>query len=173
MYLRRHHHSSLWNYFHLDLFPTVHQMVWAASTQLVSHFSKIRHGSRFFSKHITIFSIQQINEQPHRRCSFCPKFSASTPILPQHSSTNGNSTLLVDTNSLPTPTSGRRGRRETSPSPPLPPASSNPYQRPRTHTYASHFLSTLSIAPSPWPALLSCNNEFFLNQNVSSLSAFD
>ena len=25
MFLRRHNHSSLWNYFQLDLFPTVHQ----------------------------------------------------------------------------------------------------------------------------------------------------
>ena len=56
--------------------------------------------------------------------------------------------LHVDTNSLPTPTRGRRRRREPSPSPPLSPASSTPGQRPCTHTYASHFLSTL---PSPLP----------------------
>ena len=41
MYLQRHNHLSLWDYFQLDLFPTVHQMVWAASTQLVSHCSQI------------------------------------------------------------------------------------------------------------------------------------
>ena len=27
MYFRRHNHSYLWNYFQLDLFPTVHQMI--------------------------------------------------------------------------------------------------------------------------------------------------
>ena len=27
MYLRKHNHSYLWNYFQLDLFPTVDQMV--------------------------------------------------------------------------------------------------------------------------------------------------
>ena len=76
--------------------------------------------------------------------------------------------LHVDTNSLPTPTRGRRRRREPSPSPPLSPASSTPHQRPRTHTYASHFLSTLTIAPSPWPALLLCNNEFSINQKFEA-----
>ena len=54
--------------------------------------------------------------------------------------------LHLNTNSLPTLTRGRRRRREPSPSPPLPPASSTPHQRPRTHTYASQFLSTLTIA---------------------------
>ena len=62
---------------------------------------------------------------------------------------NNLQSLNVDTNSLPTPTRGRRRRREPSPSPPLSPTSSTPHQRPRTHTYASHFLSTLTIAPSP------------------------
>ena len=57
--------------------------------------------------------------------------------------------LHLDTNSLPTPTRGRRRRREPSPSPPLSPASSTPHQRPRTQTYASHFLSTLTIVPPP------------------------
>ena len=56
--------------------------------------------------------------------------------------------LHVDTNSLPTPTRGCRRRQEPSPSPPLPPSSSTPNHRPRTHKYASHFLSTLTIAPS-------------------------
>ena len=77
---------------------------------------------------------------------------------------NNLPSLNVDTNSLPTPTRGRRWRREPSPSPPLSPASSIPHQRPRNHTYASHFLSTLTIAPSPWPALLVCINEFSINQ---------
>ena len=73
MYLRRHNHSYLWNYFQLDLFPTVHQMVWAASTQVVSQYSQIWHVSGLFSRKITIFSIQQFNAhppQPHNRCSF-------------------------------------------------------------------------------------------------------
>ena len=53
----------------------------------------------------------------------------------------------LDTYSLPTLERGRRRRRELSSSPPLSPASSNTHQRPRTHTYVSHFLSTLTIAP--------------------------
>ena len=55
--------------------------------------------------------------------------------------------LDLDTKSLPTPTRGRRRRRKSSSSPPLSPAPSSLYQRPRTHTYASHFLSILTIAP--------------------------
>ena len=53
--------------------------------------------------------------------------------------------LHLDANSLPTPTRGRRRRREPSPSPPRSPAFSTLHQRPHTHTYASHFLSTLTI----------------------------
>ena len=55
--------------------------------------------------------------------------------------------LNLDTNSLPIPTRGRRRPQESSSSPPLSPAPSTPCQRPRTHTYASHFLATLTIAP--------------------------
>ena len=80
--------------------------------------------------------------------------------------------LHVDTYLLPTPTRGRRWSRQPSPSLPSPPSSSTPHQRPRTHTYTSHFLSTLTIhflstltiAPSPWPALLLCINEFSINK---------
>ena len=74
----------------------------------------------------------------------------------EHSSYFSNPALMDDSNppsldlntiSLPTSTRGRRRRRETSPSPPLSPASYTPYQRPRTHTCAPHFLSTLTVAP--------------------------
>ena len=173
MYLRRHNHSYLWNYFQLDLLPAVQlRHNWAASTQLVSHYSQIWHGSGFFFQSVTIFSIQQFTAQPHHRFSFYPKFSASTPILlhmSQQSSTNGWQNLLslhVDNNSLPTLTRGRRRRQEPSPSLPLSPASFTPHQRPHTHTlaYASPFLSTLTIAPSPWPTLLLWINEFSINQ---------
>ena len=73
-------------------------------------------------------------------------FSNPSPALMDD---NNLPSLHVDTNFLPTPTRGRRRRREPSPSLPRPPASSTPHQRPLTHTYASHFLSTLTIAPSP------------------------
>ena len=72
------------------------------------------------------------------------------PGLLQQSITYGRNNQLslhLDTNSLLKPTSGRRRRREQSSSLPPPPASSTPHQRPRTHTYASHSLSTLTIAP--------------------------
>ena len=78
--------------------------------------------------------------------------------------------LHVDTYLLPTPTRGRRWSRQPSPSLPSPPSSSTPHQRPRTHTYTSHFLSTLTIAPSPWPALLLCNNEFSINPKFNTPS---
>ena len=55
--------------------------------------------------------------------------------------------LHLDTDYVPTHTRGRGRCREPSPSPPLSPASSTPHQPPRSHTYASHFLSTLTIAP--------------------------
>ena len=67
--------------------------------------------------------------------------------------------LHVNTNSLPTPTKGLRGRREPSPSPPLSPASSTPHQRPHTHTYG--FI--LSIYPYHCPTLFLCNIEFSIN----------
>ena len=63
---------------------------------------------------------------------------------------NNLPSLHVDTNSLPTPTRGRRRRQEPSPSPPLSPSSSHTLIH-ELHTF--FFLSTLTIAPSPWPAL--------------------
>ena len=57
-------------------------MVWAGSTHLIYHYSRIWHGSGFSSQNITVFSIQQFNAQPHNRCSFSPKFL-------QQSRTNG------------------------------------------------------------------------------------
>ena len=72
--------------------------------------------------------------------------------------------LDLDTKSLQTPTRDRRRRRESTSSPPLSPAPSSLYQRPRTHTYHSHFLCTVTIAPSSWRCLLLCINEFSINQ---------
>ena len=102
-YLRRHNHLSSWNYFQLDLFPTVHQMVWDASTQLVSHYSQSQHGSSFFSKQITIFSIQLFNAQPHHRQLACPSYFSNTALMDD----SNLQSLHVVTNSLPTPTRGR------------------------------------------------------------------
>ena len=71
----------------------------------------------------------------------------------------------LDTTSLPTPTRGRRRRPEH----PLlrlsSPASSTSHQRSRNHTRASHFLSTLTIAPLLIPYFL-CDIEFSINQNA-------
>ena len=128
IYLRRNYQSYLWNWFQLDLFPKVHQMVWAASTQLVSHFSQIWHGSGFFSQNITIFSIQQFKPELHYPCSFLPMFSAGTTFYfsnPSLIDVNEPQLLHLDTHSLPTPTWGRRWRRKpsSSPAPPSPPPS--------------------------------------------------
>ena len=76
------------------------------------------------------------------------KFLSGTTILLQLSTTNGKKNLLhLDTDSHLTPASGCGRRRESSSSPPLSAASRTPHQRRRIHTYASHFLSTLTIAP--------------------------
>ena len=74
--------------------------------------------------------------------------------------------IHLDTNSLLTPTRGHRRRQESSSSPPLPPARSTLYQRPRNHAYASHFQSTVIIAPAPsWPSLLLCIKQNLYNEN--------
>ena len=89
----------------------------------------------------------------------------SNPSVMDHSNLLS---LHLDTNFLPTPTRGRRRSLEPLPSPALSPTSSIPHQLPRTHTYASHFLSTLTSAPPSWPFLLLCNNDFSINQNWSN-----
>ena len=174
MYLRRHNHSYLWNYFQLDLFPPVHQMV-----------EQLRHN---WSPIIPNFDIDLVSSP---RTSQSSQFSDSMPSPTTGVASNQSSQLahpsyfsnpaLMDdsnlpslhlaTNSLPTPTRGRSRRRETSPAPPRSPISSTPHQRPRIHTYASHFLSTLTISPSRWPTLLLCNNEP-INQIALSIKRF-
>ena len=66
----------------LDLFPTVHKMVWAASIQLVFHYSQIWHGSN----NITIFSIQLLTPSP--TTCVASNVSAGTPICLQQPCTN-------------------------------------------------------------------------------------
>ena len=65
----------------------------------------------------------------------------SNPVLMDDSNLPS---LHLDTNPPLTPTRGRRRRREPFPSQSFSPAPSTPHQRPRTHTYASHFLFTLT-----------------------------
>ena len=148
MQFRRNNHSYLWNYFQLDLFRTVYQLVWAVWTQLVSHRSQISHGSGhcFFSR--TSQSSQFSNSMPSSTINAASNQISQLVQL----SWKKSPSLHLNRHYLLTPRMGRRRRRESSSSPPLPPgalASSTPHQHPRTHTYASHFLSTLTIAPLP------------------------
>ena len=134
--------------YELDLFPTVHQMVWAALTQLVSHYFQIWPRSGFFS--------QNSNSMPSPTTNIASKQSShlehlsyfSNPLLMDESNLQS---LHLDTNCLPTPTWSCKRQGEPSSSLPLSPASSIPHQCPHSHTYASHFLSTLTIAPPHYP----------------------
>ena len=160
MYLRRHNHLSLWNYFQLDLFPTVHQMVWAASTQLVSITPKF--DLDLVSSPRTSQSSQFSNSMRNPTTDVAQSSQLAHPSYfsnPALMDGSNLQSLHVNTNSLPTPTKGLRGRREPSPSPPLSPASSTPHQRPHTHTYG--FI--LSIYPYHCPTLFLCNIEFSIN----------
>ena len=69
MHLQRPNNSHQCSCFQLDLLPKVYQMVWAASTKLVSHYhhdvdlvSSLREENTIY---ITIFSIQQFNARSH------------------------------------------------------------------------------------------------------------
>ena len=113
----------------------------------------VRHGSGFYSHNTRIFSIQQFNV-PTTHVATNQSSQLEHPSyfsIPALMDDSNLQSLHLDTNSLHTPTRGRRRRREPNPSPPLSPTSSTPHQRPRTHTYASHFqnLFTLTIAPPP------------------------
>ena len=94
-----------------------------------------------------------------------PPCSRNPALMGDSTATSRHLIWILTPSPLPSSTRGHRRRQEPSPSPPLSPASSTPNQRPHTHTYASHPLSTLTIAPPSWPALLLsvCKNEFSIN----------
>ena len=146
-------------------------MVWAASTQLVSNYFQtwIWPRSGFFSKNSnwmpspttkqTIYSpspregTKQVLPTPQREQT---NIASNQSSHLEHLSYFSNPSLMdesnflslhLDTNCLPTPTWGCKRHGETFSSLHLSPTSSIPHQCPHTHTYALHFLLTLTIAP--------------------------
>ena len=176
MYLLRHNHSSLWNLTTRLYVKNLNMYLQGITTRLygiafnltcspqyTKWFEQLLHN---WSPMIPKFDLDLVSSprtsQPSQfsnsmRSPFTDVASTQSSELAQPSyfsnpalmDDNNLQSLHIDTNSLPTPTRGRRRRQEPSPYPPASPASSTPHQRPHTHTYASHFLSILTIAPSP------------------------
>ena len=124
--------------------------------QLETQISQYWHGSGFFPRtsHYSQFSHSMPSPRTHTDSSQISQlehpsyFSTGNPSLMDE---NNLQSLHVDTYSLSTPTRGRRKHQESSSSQPLSLASSIPHQCLSTHTCASQFLSTLTIAPSHDP----------------------
>ena len=96
--------------------------------------------------------------------------STQSSLLEQHSSPSiqseledsNISSLHLDTDLLLINIRGSRRCWESHASPPFS-SPSSPHQCPNFHTYASHFLSTLTMVPNSWPCLLSYINKFSIN----------
>ena len=154
IYLRRHKHSYLWNYFQLDLLPSVQAHGLSRfDTSDLPLFPNLTWIWFLLPEHHSLLNsaIQCPAPLQMQLLTKVPSAIQQWPALMDDSnlpSLHLDTRLLLlhlKTNSLPTPTRGRRRRREPPPSPPLSPASSTPPQRPNSCAYAPHFLSTLTF----------------------------